>query len=209
MATPFARGRHGGRAGGRGAGGAASAVVAPGDLLVLSFPNFTAPGGDYMKPVRVGADGNIPLPLVPNLIKVAGLSLAEAEKAVSGAVKELKLSADPMVTIDRMERAAAASVALGPIVAGDVIRLSVNDLFGPGVERVRHLHVSPDGHISLPLLGQTKVAGMTEAQAEAAVAKAYVDAKMMSAVIVSVLRVKLPPGPEPIPESLQSSTNRK
>ena len=174
--------------------------VRPGDLLILTVPDLTGPSVEYLKPVRVDAKGTVPPPShVPQPLKVEGLTLAEVEAAVAKALRDAGVMEHARVWVDRMERGDAASVEPGPIKPGDIVRFSVVDVLGPGVEQVRNLHVSPAGNIGVPMLGQTKVAGLTEAEAEAAVLKAYRDKGVIEHTVVSVLRVKLPPGPEPIP----------
>jgi protein involved in polysaccharide export with SLBB domain len=177
---------------------AAADPIVPGDLLVIAYPELSPPGTDYLRPSRVSADGSITVPVAGDL-KVSGLTLAAAENAINRALRETRVIAHPAVSIDRHERAAAASVAPGPVAAGDVLRVSIWEIAGPGVETVRTLHVSAAGEVGLPLLGQTKLAGLTEAAAEAAVVKAYADARMVQQAIVSVLRVKPPQGVEPVP----------
>ena len=64
------------------------------------------------------------------------------------------------------------------------------------MEQLRQLHVSEAGNIGLPYLGQTKVGGLTEIDAEAAVLKAYQERGLIQNYVpISILRVKLPPGP--------------
>jgi protein involved in polysaccharide export with SLBB domain len=182
-----------------GAAPADSDRVRPGDLLIRTVADLAGPG-EYVKPVRVGADGTVPrLAHVEKPLKVEGLTLAEVEAAVASAMRDDGMMQQASVWVDRMERAEAATVEPGPIKPGDVVRFSVVDLLGPGVEQVRNLHVSEAGNIGLPVLGQTKVAGLTEAEAEAAVRRAYREKGVIEHTLVSVLRIKLPPGPEPIP----------
>ena len=176
-------------------------VIAAGDLLVVYYPDLVGPGTDYARPARVGAGGVITVPHTGEL-KVAGLTLRAAEQAIGTRLREARVVEQARVSVDRQERAAAASVGPGPIAPGDVLRVSVLELLGPGREQVRRLHVSDDGGAGLPLLGQTRVAGMTEAEAEAAVSKAYQEAQLVDRAVVSVLRVKPPAGPEPIPPSV-------
>jgi protein involved in polysaccharide export with SLBB domain len=56
---------------------------------------------------------------------------------------------------------------------GDVLKLSITDTIGPGVETVKTLRVSDSGTISLPLLGQVRVAGLTESEISQLVSKIY------------------------------------
>lgn len=154
-----------------------------------------------MKPVRVDPNGAVPMSYVKDPLKLGGLSLAEGEKAIGQTLQKAGVIDHPNVWIDRMERGDAASVALGPIAPGDVVRVSLVELIGPGAEQVRNFHVSEAGAIGLPFLGQTKIAGMSEADAEHAIREGYEKASVAQNIVVSVLRVKLPPGPEPMPMS--------
>lgn len=173
-------------------------AVGPHDLIVIAIPGLIGPGIEYRKPVRVDAAGRVRLPHIDNLIPLAGLSLSDAEGALDKALRDGNVLANAGVLIDRVERGDAPGVKPGPIAAGDVVRFSIADLSGPGVEYVRTLHVSEAGNIGVPVLGQTRVAGMTEFEAEAALVKAYADQNVLSNAVVSVLRVK--PPRDPIPE---------
>jgi protein involved in polysaccharide export with SLBB domain len=151
-----------------------SDAVRVGDLLVITVPDLTGPAVDFVKPVRVDATGRVSLPYLKEPLPVEKLTLTEVERAVNDALRAAKVLDPPAAWVDRMERGGeSASVQPGPIAPGDVLRFSLVDVHGPGVERVRHLHVSEAGNVGLPFLGQTKVAGMTEIEAEAAVLKAY------------------------------------
>lgn len=68
----------------------------------------------------------------------------------------------------------------------DLISVSITDLVAPNVETVRTTRVSEGGMISLPLLEPIKAAGLTEAQMERAIAKAYKDANLIQNANVSV-----------------------
>jgi protein involved in polysaccharide export with SLBB domain len=56
---------------------------------------------------------------------------------------------------------------------GDVLEVTVHDLVGPGVETVKVFRVSGLGTISLPLLGQIHVAGLTEEEINQVVREAF------------------------------------
>ena len=47
---------------------------------------------------------------------------------------------------------------------GDVLEMSITDLVAPGLETVKVLRVTESGMISLPLLGDVRVLGLTEAE---------------------------------------------
>ena len=68
----------------------------------------------------------------------------------------------------------------------DLLSISISDLVGPGVETVKQARVSESGNISLPLVGQIRAEGLTEAQLEAEIQRAYRDANLMPNAQVSV-----------------------
>jgi protein involved in polysaccharide export with SLBB domain len=93
------------------------------------------------------------------------------------------------VLIRRIESAVSADVTLGPIAAGDVLRLTVGELTEAWGESVKHVTVGAGGEVAVPLIGRVKVAGLTEAQATAAIVKAYRDRNVMNSALVTVLKV--------------------
>lgn len=178
-------------------------AVRPGDLLIVAYPDLLGMGVEYRRPGRVGADGKVSVPYLPDGVRVEGLSLADAEKSIARELRAAQIIANAWVAIDRQERGDAASVKPGPIAPGDIVRFAAWDLSGPAaVENVRTLHVSEAGNIGLPYLGQTRVAGLTEAEAEAAIIKAYADQQIVRNAVVSLLRVARRAAPEPIPDSI-------
>jgi polysaccharide export outer membrane protein len=68
----------------------------------------------------------------------------------------------------------------------DLVNISITDLVAPNVETVRSTRVSESGSISLPLVGLVKAAGLTEAELEKAISKAYKDANLIENAQVSV-----------------------
>lgn len=68
----------------------------------------------------------------------------------------------------------------------DLISITISDLVGPGVETTKTTRVSESGNVSLPLVGQIKAIGLTEAEMEQAVAKAYADARLIANAQVAV-----------------------
>ncbi len=61
----------------------------------------------------------------------------------------------------------------GPILADDLLRVSITDLNGPGIVTEILARVDGDGKISLPLVDQVNVKAMTLQEAANAVNKAY------------------------------------
>ncbi len=68
----------------------------------------------------------------------------------------------------------------------DLISVTINDLVGIGIETTKTTRVSESGNISLPLVGQIKAIGLTEAELEQTIAAAYSDAKLIQKAQVSV-----------------------
>lgn len=74
--------------------------------------------------------------------------------------------------------------------ANDLLQVSITDLVGPGIETVKAMRVSESGYISLPLVGQVKASGYTEAQLEDAVSAAYRDKNLIRDATVSVVTIE-------------------
>lgn len=180
-------------------------AVATNDLLIVSIAGLNAPGVFTRQAVRVDAKGRLSLYHIGE-IEVGGLSLRAAEQAIDAAYKNAKVIDQAHASIDRAETGDKATVKSGVITPGELVRVMVLEVEGPGVETLWLLHVSPTGDVGLPALGQTHVAGMTEAEAAFAINKAYGDAGVIVGAVVGVLRVaseadaaKLPGPAAPMP----------
>ena len=68
----------------------------------------------------------------------------------------------------------------------DLLTVAITDLVAPNVESVRQPRVSESGMISLPLIGQVKAAGLTEAELEREISQAYKQANVIQNAQVSV-----------------------
>src|SRR3954470_18889727 len=55
----------------------------------------------------------------------------------------------------------------------DLMRITISDLEGPGVQTLLEKRVSETGNISLPYVGQIRVGGLSEAQLEDEIVKRY------------------------------------
>jgi protein involved in polysaccharide export with SLBB domain len=166
------------------------------DLLRVNILGATAAGGDTPFLVRVDPDGNITLP-IGGAIKVAGLTLAVADATVARHLTDIQVLPNSLVNIERLEEGQFASIRSGPIAPGNVVLLSVWDIVQPGVETRRVYHLSGNGEINAPGLGAVKVAGLTEAQSQAAIARLYHDNNLIPNAMVSVLRAPYE-GPESV-----------
>lgn len=76
------------------------------------------------------------------------------------------------------------------ISPNDQLQVTISDLRGIGLDDGKVARVTDSGKISLPNIGQIYVSGMTEAQAEEAISKAYRDAAIIQNAQVSVIVVE-------------------
>lgn len=133
----------------------------------------------FLDPGEVGRFEKTPL-LVPILDKVV-VGVEQDEVRFAGA---REVTPEDLV--------APTSDAI--IGANDVIQVTINDLVGPGLQSVETKRVSQNGKISLPMLGQIDVAGLTEAELEQKVNDLYasknliVDARTSVAVLQALSR---------------------
>jgi protein involved in polysaccharide export with SLBB domain len=72
------------------------------------------------------------------------------------------------------------------ISPNDLLQISIEGLQAPGVESFRQVRVSETGNISLPYIGQLKAAGLTEAQLQDAIVRAYQDQNLLQQASVAV-----------------------
>jgi protein involved in polysaccharide export with SLBB domain len=59
------------------------------------------------------------------------------------------------------------------LTPNDLIRITISDLEGPGVQTLLEKRVSETGNISLPYVGQVKVGGLSEGQLEESIVRKY------------------------------------
>jgi protein involved in polysaccharide export with SLBB domain len=72
------------------------------------------------------------------------------------------------------------------IGANDLVNISVTEVAGPSMETSKTARVSESGNVSLPLIGQVKAAGKTEAELEKSIADAYRAGNLIQNAQVSV-----------------------
>jgi protein involved in polysaccharide export with SLBB domain len=162
-------------------------MIVADDLLCVGIWDIRPTGGETLKTVRVDPDGNISLYYV-GTVRVAGKNFEEAEKEINDAYRASGVLQTPAPSVNRLEAAAAASISSAKIAAGERISVRILDLV-PDIEESRIFTVSEGGKVGLPLLGQFKVAGMTEAEAEKAITKAFEEQFNLEKIPVSVLRL--------------------
>jgi len=63
-----------------------------------------------------------------------------------------------------------------PAKPGDFVTISLHDLVGPGIDITRSQRITSNGTMTLPLIKPVKVQGLTRAQTESTLARAYVAA---------------------------------
>jgi protein involved in polysaccharide export with SLBB domain len=167
------------------------------DLLeIVIGDGVAAPPTDEL--VRVQADGTVRLMNV-GVVKVAGLDRAAAESTIADQVQSRQIMDHPVVRVTRKQSATAATAPHGPIVAGDVIHLVVRDLNGQGNPAVVDRRVNLAGMLNVPLLGEFKVAGMTDPQAAEAVAAAYAEKQILAKAMLDLTTLETaPPGVDPL-----------
>jgi protein involved in polysaccharide export with SLBB domain len=162
--------------------------IGKGDLLSLAANGLTGPGARTEFKARVGADGAIGFPWI-GAVRVEGLSEAQAVAAIAKAMREQRVEEGPIVAVWREQSADQADVKLGPVAPGEVLRVGITDLAGPGVETVKAVRVDDKGLITMPLVGAVKVDGLTESAVASAIAKAYRDRNLIASANVTVLKI--------------------
>ena len=75
------------------------------------------------------------------------------------------------------------------IQRGNDLAITINDLSAPGTQTVFNCRVSPDGNVELRYVGKLKAAGLSTAQFEGVIVKAFRDAQLMDMAQVSVKEV--------------------
>src|SRR6478672_7074325 len=66
------------------------------------------------------------------------------------------------------------------IGVNDLLAIDLHDLTGPGTQTIKTTRVTERGMINLPMIGSFKAQGPTVAELEAAIQKAYRDAKIVA-----------------------------
>jgi protein involved in polysaccharide export with SLBB domain len=95
---------------------------------------------------------------------------------------------EPEFTSARDVRQADLVVSAGDYVIGpnDLVSISVTEVAGPSIESVKTARISESGNVSLPLIGQVKASGKTEAELEKSIADVYREKNLIQNAQVSV-----------------------
>jgi protein involved in polysaccharide export with SLBB domain len=167
--------------------------IAVGDTVRLAVADLP-PNKLMVVQETVKDDGTIQVPQAGR-ITVASLSEADAVKAVAreyerariihdATVNLVRLGPDPLPTdfpfVAPIPGPMPESDNTTPLVPGDLVAISVDELMGPKLRLTLLVHLSDEGNVSLFLIGQLKFAGLTPAEAAARVADAFEKAKIMA-----------------------------
>jgi protein involved in polysaccharide export with SLBB domain len=172
-------------------------TIEPGDLIVVEVPELTGVGSIVSKPMRVEADGTIHLLLINQPLQVRGLTTTEAQELISVGYRQANVLQSAAVYVRRLQLADTGPGLTGPIRNFDLLRVTVWDLGGPGLETVRIVRVGPDGQIGLPLIGRVQMTDRTASEAELAIQQALRDKHILQLAMVSVLRLEAAPSGQP------------
>ncbi len=153
---------------------AQTALVVAGLSLSTGCGTFMDPSKSLIDPGEMGRyeKDSLVLPILSDL------------STLGGAVKEYE---DQFLNAsDPKPEDLVASDADYVVGKNDLLSVTISDLVGQGIETTKTTRVSESGNISLPLVGQVKASGLTEAELEKAIADAYNKAKLIEKAQVSV-----------------------
>lgn len=169
-------------------------VITAGDLMGLILVDLT-PGMESYHRLRVDSAGNLRLPLLGEM-KVAGLTFALGESAIVKRYADRGIVRQSHARLTRLESGASASVDLGPIAIGDWLQIEFGDLV-PGMLSRSAVEVDESGRVLLPYIEGIKLEGLTEGQAERAIADELIKRKILIDPQLSLLKVARDSGSTP------------
>jgi protein involved in polysaccharide export with SLBB domain len=168
-------------------------VLAAGDLLHIHIENLeirAKPLKPFDVKMHVDAEGNILPPFLRSPIHVAGLTLNDGTKAVDAAYATNKQFGHVTTSLELLEVAKPSTGPSGPVLAsGDLVRVTIADVIGPGLKTTTENHVADDGTLPVLLITPLRAAGVSTGEFTVAVRKAYHDANLINYADVSVERV--------------------
>ena len=160
---------------------------------------MSATGGNLLSRIRRLL--NLPPASPPRMMRIRSLAAAvlalacvaaplavlaqehKSEAPTTDAARAVTLTDKPSPIEPDDLKAVVEDYRIGP---NDLVNVSITDLVAAGVETVKSCRVSNTGNITLPYLGVMKVAGLTETEAEAAIAKGYKDKNIIDKPQVAV-----------------------
>ncbi|HEX8340711.1 MAG TPA: polysaccharide biosynthesis/export family protein [Tepidisphaeraceae bacterium] len=160
-------------------------VVRPGGAIEVTLHDVQGPGVATTLRQRVDFRGAVVLPFAGRVV-VNGVTTDRAAVAVAEALVRQGVMRSPVVTVALFEPPGQPFPDV--IAAGEKLHVTLFDLTGPGTRLVVHAQVGDDGTIAVPLAGPVDVEGMTEADAGAAIAKAYREKNVIDRMTLSIFR---------------------
>lgn len=120
--------------------------------------------------------------------------LTDAQKTLDALVQKYHLEALAYVgVVPADSRGAGLGDEFDPwgtIANGDLLAVTFQDLFAPGVDTVKRLRVDANGNVRPPILANpVKIAGLDTAAAEQAISRAYDDANVHESLVNDVVRL--------------------
>lgn len=164
----------------------------PGDWVRVTVPDPYTPGVEIAREGQVRFDGGVRVPL-SGMHRVAGKTVAEFRQVLFLSFQRPNLPSSPEVDVAFLRRGTARG-SLGQdqlIQAGDLLSIDVKDLVATGCGPPIEVVCIGDA-VALPLVGQIKAAGLTEAELEEKITSVYAAAKIIEKAYVAV--EILPPG---------------
>lgn len=176
--------------------------IEPGDHLRVSIGDLVGPNQIAGFNKVVDQEGRLHMPMV-GAVKVASLSFAEAQRAITTAYRDANLIREADNEVVR-QQTSGQWISHSPLRPNDWLLLRIWDLYAPTVESRVKVRVSPEGTIALPLVRPVKVGGMQDYEAELAIAKAYKTANLIQNAIVAL---ELASDGSPPPKENDSAAN--
>ena len=165
-------------------------VVQPGDLLLVTVHDMIQRGSPTDFDVRVDDEGKISLPLVRR-ISVQDLSFADAAKAIAKQFEDKGYLKKAKVEVRRTDEPAEKKIKPAPIAVGETVKIRIWDLRKLGQSADFEPGIMDDGTVDLPVVGKFKLAGLTEFEAEDAVARQCATRGLLKDAMVTVRRIAL------------------
>jgi protein involved in polysaccharide export with SLBB domain len=167
--------------------------IVVGDLIEIELPDLGAPGKSLVVPKQVGTDGTISLPYSSKPLPVNSKTNGEIERAITAEYEAQGVSRQAQAHVRRLRVAGTGGATPGLIAPYDLLRIGISELTGPSSTTILIGRVGGDGTVNVPFTGPQKIGGMTDQQAEKAIAAGYRNAHVIQNAIVTVLRLEAAP----------------
>lgn len=160
--------------------------IAARDPLRVSIAELMRPNQVDIFNKVVDGQGRLHMPMV-GAVQVAGLSLPEAQRAITKAYFEAKLIRDAENEVV-WGQTRGQWIPLKPMRPGEWLLVRVWDVEAPNVETRLKLQISEQGKATLPMIGAVKIEGMEDYEAEQEVARSYKAANLIQSPTVAIER---------------------